>query len=66
MRDLSVFLVLLVFRYMCERDDDVLVDKDEQREEETQPERAQRVHTRQLVKWREVEDWAIVDAELRN
>lgn len=61
-----MFLVLLVFRYMCERDDDVLVDKDEQREEETQPERAQRVHTRQLVKRREVEDWAIVDAELRN
>lgn len=51
---------------MCERDDDVLVDKDEQREEETQPERTQRVHTRQLVKWREVEDRAIVDAELRN
>lgn len=59
-------MVLLVFWYVCEWDDDVLVDEDEQREEETQPNRAQCVHSRQLIKWREVEDGAAVDAEYRN
>lgn len=55
-----------MFRYMRERDDDVLVDEDEQRQEEAQPDRAQSVHPRQLLKRREVEDRAVIDAELRN
>lgn len=59
-------MVLLVLWYVREWDDDVLVDKDEQREEETQPDRAQCVHSRQLIKRREVEDGAAVDAEYRN
>lgn len=37
----SADVVLLVFWYVRERDDDVLVDEDEQRQEETQPDRAQ-------------------------
>ena len=48
---------------MCERDDDVLVDEDEQREEEAQPDRAQGVQPWQLLKVREVEDGAVMDAE---
>lgn len=51
---------------MCEWDDDVLIDEDEQSEEEAQPDRAQRVHSWQLIKWREVEDRAVMDAEHRN
>lgn len=56
-------MVLLVFWYVCEWDDDVLVDEDEQREEETQPDCTQCVQSRELLKWREVEDGAVVDAE---
>lgn len=56
-------MVLLVFRYMGEGDDDVLVDEDEQCKEETQPDRTQCVQSRELFKWWEVEDGAIVDTE---
>lgn len=59
-------MVSLVLWYVSERDDDILVDKYEQCKEEAQTDGAQRVHPRQLIKWREVEDWTIVDTEYRN
>lgn len=59
-------MVSLVLWYVSERDDDILVDKYEQCEEEAQTDGTQRVHPRQLIKWREVEDWTIVDTEYRN
>lgn len=58
--------VLLVLRYMCEWDDDVLVDKYEQGKKKTQSDGAQGARSRQLIKWRVVEDWTIVDTKNRN
>lgn len=58
--------VLLVLRYMCERDDDVLVNKYEQGKKKTQSEGAQGAHSREFIKWRVVEDWTIVDTKNRN
>lgn len=55
--------VSLVFWYMCEWNDDVLVYEDEQSQEKTQTHSTERVHPCQLVKWREVEDRATVDTE---
>lgn len=58
--------VLLVLRYVCERDDDVLVDKYEQRKKKAQSNGAQRAHSRQFIERRVVEDWTIVDVKYRN
>lgn len=51
---------------MCERDDDVLVDKYEKGKKETQSDGTQGAHSRQFIKRRVVEDWTIVDTKHRN
>ena len=55
-----------MFRYVGERDDDVLVDEDEQGQEEAQARSAERVPACQLVEGGEVEHGAVVDIEHRN
>lgn len=58
--------VLLVLRYVRERDDDVLVDKYEQRKKKAQSNGTKCAHSRQFIERRVVEDWTIVDAKYRN
>lgn len=52
-----------MLRYVCERNDDVLVDEDEQGKKKAEAHGTQGVQARQLVEGRVVEDGPVVDAE---
>lgn len=50
-----------VFRRVCQRDDDVLVDEDEQSQQEAQAHGAEDVQGRQALKRSHAEDGPVVD-----
>lgn len=55
-----------VFRRVCQRDNDVLVDEDEEGQQEAQAHGAEDVQGRQALKRSHVEDGPVVNFEDRN